>query len=425
MNVLRAASIVGLALLTSCGSDGPLRYRSDVQPVLSVEDAKVGVAIPPFTDCRTTGAEEICTNVSIAGATVPGAAFADQASCDVVRTQRPYYPAAPAATTPEDDPRQDDAAFMTELAWARDQIRSSGCACCHATSATPAGASQWDIEAEGVWIDTLSDSGLALFAGYADSSVLGAYPADENHGFDRTALGIPTTDIERMRAFLATVLEQRGISEDDARAVPPFGGPIYDNSVREPTACGAGQGVDPDGAVWWTGGDARYVYVLEDGSKNPGVPPNLDRPEGTVWRVDVLASADPIAPGFSFGTTPDGSFQDTPATSPVAELAKGRTYQLYVLRDIGLPLTNCRFRYGDDVAEAVVEELGGLGDVCREATECGADADYCAIFPGSEEGYCTRTGCAEDAMVCPRTWDCFDLSAFQPGAPSFCLDPSQ
>ena len=128
--------------------------------------------------------------------------------------------------------------------------------------------------------------------------------------------------------------------------MPPFGGPIYDNSVKVPTACEAGQGVDVDGKVLWTGGEARYVYVLEAGSKNPGVPPNLDAPAGTVWRLDVLASKPPIASGVPYGQTPAGSFQYLPESQPAVPLAQGKTYQLVALMDVGIPLANCIFQFG-------------------------------------------------------------------------------
>lgn len=420
---------------TTSTDEAPV-LRSDVKPVTRVEDAKPGVFIPPFEACREPVAGEsatrpdgkVCANVSIAGATESGRSFAGYASCDVVRTQRPYYPASPAKEGSASDPRLSDAAFMTELAWAKSQIAASGCVCCHDATVTPRGASQWDISKGPIWLDTLSDNGLALFAGYADSSVLGAYPADKNHGFDRTATGIPTTDTARMKRFLGAELSRRGLSEEKARAVAPFGGPIYDNAIKPPTTCGAGEGVAPDGRILWNGGSARYVYVLEAGSKNPGVPPNLDRPAGTVWKLDVLASADAVASGLGYGKTPAGSFQDVPGTGRAPELVKGKSYVLYVLKDVGLPLTNCSFSFGNPVSPATApapsgDAGAGFGATCSDDSGCSAPASYCAKMPGAPTGFCTRTGCKTDQSICPPGWGCFDSARFQPGGPNFCQKP--
>lgn len=362
-NVQRAPLGLPLLLLLACGTktstvDDGITHRSEISPVTQVSQALPGVLIPPFLDCRaplggqstTAQSGEVCTQVSISGATEPGKAFADYASCEVVRTQRPYYPGAPAKVPSADDPRQSDPVFMGELAWAKQQIAATGCVCCHDGAVAPRGASQWDISAGPIWLDTLSDTGLALFSGLADSSVLGAYPASDNHGFDRSQTGIPTTDTARMRAFVMAELSRRGISEAGARAVPPFGGPIYQNFIRPPAACAPGIGVDQQGRVNFGDPGARYLYVLEAGSKNPGVPPNLDRPAGTLWRLDVLPSMEPVRTGLRYGSTPPGSFQDTPAEGPAPALVVGRSYQLTALLDVGLPTQNCLFVYGQDPA---------------------------------------------------------------------------
>lgn len=443
------AGLLGLAALVSCSDDpstggsGPpadgITHRSDIVPITRVEDAKPGVFIPPFLDCRAPLAGEttaspggkVCTHVSIAGATEADKGFARYAACDVVRTQRPYYPAAPAKVPATSDPRLGDKDFMGELAWARSQIAATGCACCHDSQITPRGASQWDISAGPIWLDTLSDAGLALFAGLADSSVLGAYPAADNHGFDRAATGVPTTDTARMRRFIQAELTRRGIDEAKARSVPPFGGPIYENSVRPAVACSAGEGVDPQGRVVFRGGAARYVYVLEAGSKNPGVPPNLDRPQGTVWRLDVLPSADALPSGLAYGTTPAGSYQDTPAQGAAPALVKGRTYQLTALRDVGLPITSCLFVFGEPLSTAppttpapdAGAPSGAFGTTCSDDTACSGAATYCALQPGGSSGYCTATGCKDNPSVCPSGWGCMDLSRFRPGAPSICTKP--
>ncbi|MFO0729042.1 MAG: hypothetical protein U1E65_35005 [Myxococcota bacterium] len=459
---MRDARLAWICLaLFGCGTkaapvDDGITHRSEVNPVTEVSQALPGVVIPPFLDCRAPLAGQstsdpsgkVCTQVSIAGATEPGKSFADYASCDVVRTQRPYYPRPPAKVPAADDARLSDAAFMGELAWAKQEIAATGCACCHDSARAPRGASQWDISAGPVWLDTLSDSGLALFTGLADSSVLGAYPAAANHGFDRTATGIPTTDTARMRSFMIAELGRRGISEADARAIPPFGGPIYQNFIRSPGPCGPGIGVDPSGKVQFGSLGARYLYVLAAGSKNPGVPPNLDRPAGTLWRLDVLPSLEPVQSGLQYGTTPAGSFQDTPEEGAAPALVPGQTYQLTALLDVGLPAENCLFVYGEpllgpvDAGVSLAEDAGAtdaggadagtsmsgdagssFGIACTDDAGCGGATSYCAKQPGASEGYCTATGCTSAPAVCPTGWSCFDLSVFQPGAPSICRRP--
>lgn len=427
-----------------------ITFRRDVTPVTDAAAAEPGVFIPPYLDCRPPRAGdatsdpsgEVCTHVSIAGCTEEGKYFPDYASCDVVRTQRPFWRAPPANEPQANDPRLGDAAFMGELAWVTSQIGAAGCACCHDSRVTAGMAAQWDISKGPIWLDTLSDTGLALFAGLADSSVLGAYPAEENHGFDRTRTGIPTTDTARMKAFTLAELARRGISEDQARTVPPFGGPIYENAVRAPVSCGVGEGVGLDGTVTWRGGKARYVYVLAEGSSNPGVPPNLDLPSGTLFRLDVLASADGVESGITYGTTPPGTFQAAPDMARAPALQIGTRYQLTVLLDVGVPLANCIFTYGQVAAPVPAPGAGGtpsggacslpggdaagFGATCTDgatSTDCPCEASYCAVQPGQTAGYCTRTGCKEDASICPSGWSCLDLSVFLPGQPSICRKP--
>ncbi|MFT3924110.1 MAG: hypothetical protein QM778_16360 [Myxococcales bacterium] len=336
-------------------TSGELTYRSEVTPIRSAQDALEGVFIPPYEDCRDplpndTGSSpdgKVCTQVLINGCTEPGKHFADYASCDVVRTQRPFWQRPPTKEPDPNDPRLSDAAFMGELAWVTQQIEACGCSCCHDSRTFDGKFGQWDINRGPIWLDTLSDSGLALFAGLADSSALGAFPPERNHGFDRTATGIPTTDTARMQAFVKQELARRGISEEQARAVTPFGGPIYTFTSATPPACKPGEDITSGGTVRWLGGGrARYVYVLEAGTKNPGVPPNADIPQGTLWRLDVLPNQPALTSGIRYGQTPEGTFQTTPEASPAPALEKGKKYHLVVLDDPGLALAACEFTFG-------------------------------------------------------------------------------
>lgn len=309
------------------------------------------VYLPAVRECRDplagqapgTGPNgQVCTWSAIAASTEEGRRFEDYASCDRVRTQRPYYPVAPGASR-GDDARMRDPAYTAELAWVRSQIEASACVCCHATRTSPMGPSNWFIDAPGNWTDTFNDSGLALGAGWVDSRALGAYPPSENNGFDRINSGFPTTNPARMRAFFEAELMHRGRTRESFASAEPFGGPIYDQLVFRPSACAPGVGVDATGAINWTGGRARYVYVLDATAESPGVPPNLDLPTGTRWRLDVAPTDAPLASGVTYGQVPMGATQRFPATGAPAALTAGQTYYLYVLADVGIPLTRCLF----------------------------------------------------------------------------------
>ncbi len=363
----RAALPLALALtaptlvLASCGDEDPasrassIPYRGDVTPVRNAEEALASVFIPPFEDCRDpkpgeTGSGpngKVCTHVAINGCTEPGKYFPDYGRCEVVRTQRPFWEAPPYAEPDPNDPRLDDPAFMAELAWATEEVEACGCVCCHDSRSFGGKFGQWDIARGPIWIDTLSDSGLALFSGLADSSALGAFPAEQNHGFDRIQTGIPTSDTSRMKSFLQAEMARRAFTEEQARAVAPFGGPLYALTVTKPPACKIGESVSVTGSVHWLGGGkARYVYVPEEGTGNPGVPPNTDLPAGTIWRLDVLADQPALSSGILYGQTPDGTFQYLPDSTPAPALVRGQRYHLVVLDDPGLALANCEFTYG-------------------------------------------------------------------------------
>ena len=119
---------------------------------------------------------------------------------------------------------------------------------------------------------------------------------------------------------------------------------FYEQDIYEPQDCENGEGVDDDGVVRWEGGRARYLYSLEEGSRNPGVAPNLDKPEGTLWRIDTVPPAVPMKTGeVTFGVVPEGHEQEVPAaTTAPATLAPGR-YLIFALADVGVPMTRCVF----------------------------------------------------------------------------------
>lgn len=287
---------------------------------------------------------DVCTWSMISGCTEPGRRFDDYASCDMVRTQRPYSAVPPPPPPVDPDPRLDDPAYAAELAWVTEQVSACACVCCHQTSITPDGAAIWDLEAPGNWMSTFTPYGLAFAGGFLDSSLLGAYPAAENNGFERAGTGLPTTDPARMAAFFAAELAFRGLSPDDFADAVPTPAPFYQQWIYEPGACEDGEGIAADLAIRWAGGSARYVYVLAADAPNPGVPPNLDLPEGTHWRVEVAWDSAPMASGsVRYGELPEGARQGFPAEGSPAALEPGATYYLYVLADIGVPITRCLF----------------------------------------------------------------------------------
>jgi hypothetical protein len=291
---------------------------------------------------------KVCTRSMIGGCTEPGRRFADYAECSTVLTQRPYWPAPPNTEhTTNIGQRLADAGYMREVAWVKEQVQACGCVCCHSTQDSPNGQpSNWYIEAQPIWVDSFNNTGLALGAGWVDSSALGAYDPIDNHGFDRSVSGIPTTDNARMVRFFEQELARRGLTRDDFKDTPAFGGPLVDQREYTPTRCTNNQGVSSTQGVVWTTGGARYVYVLEKGSANPGVPPNLDLPEGTLWRIDVSPDKPALtATGFAYAQTPQGAFQKYPATGTPTALESGKEYYLYVLADVGIPVTRCLFEY--------------------------------------------------------------------------------
>lgn len=312
-----------------------------------------GAIVPTSPDCRdplpgeppgATGGR-VCTPALISGSTEPGRRFADYASCDVVRTQRPYYAMPSEAPTPRpDDPRLDDADYLAEVAWVREQVEASACSCCHTASLTPSGAAIWDTDVGPLWIDTVTDPALAMIAGFTDSSAFGFLPASENNGFDRSRTGLPTTDVERLRAFALGELERRGLTRAEAEALPPFA-PFFQELIDHvPEDCDEGVGVDAEGRLRWTGGAARYVWVLEADARSPGVPPNWDLPDGTLWAITVPHDAAPLGCGMSYGELGPGALQRIPADgSAPPPLTSGETYYLAVMRDIAQPITRCRF----------------------------------------------------------------------------------
>ena len=291
----------------------------------------------------TSEGGKVCTWDSISGCTEEGRYFADYATCDNVRSQRGYYE-VPEDTfeTPADSPLHTDPDYQAELAWVTQQIESCGCVCCHDSRKTPQGPSNWNIESEKpIWTDGFYPSGLAISAGWINSDPLGAYPPEDNHGFGRSVSGIPSTDQQRMKAFFEGELLRRGYTEADFADFDPIPAIFYNQEIYEPGRCDDGIGVTRDGDVVWGGGDARYIYLLEVGSANPGVPPNRDQPEGTKWLLEVYWNEAAMTSPVSYPAGPARAEQRVVG----GDLVEGTDYYLYVQADVGAPITRCVFTY--------------------------------------------------------------------------------
>ncbi len=292
---------------------------------------------------------QVCTNQMISGATEPGRHFEQYASCERVRTQRPYLAVPTADNATREDPRLNDPAYVAELNWLKGEIQATACVCCHSTKA-PNGTSNWYIDQPGNFMNGFFSRGLAMGAGWINTVGFGAYPPEQNNGFLRADPEHPdrsifvTTDPERVRKFFEAELAYRGKTRADFADQPYGAGPLDSQRFYTPTDCVAGEGVAADGTMRWTQGPARYVYVLEADSVTPGVPPNLDQPEGTVWRIQVPYSKGPVESGaLKYGVVPDGFEQFAPATGAAPALTSGKKYYLYVLADIALPNARCLF----------------------------------------------------------------------------------
>ncbi|MCB9638399.1 MAG: hypothetical protein H6727_05745 [Myxococcales bacterium] len=291
---------------------------------------------------------KVCTWSAISGATEEGRKFEDYGNCDMVRTQRPYYPVPPNSTAKDEDPRMKDPEYVKESEWVKAQLRAAACVCCHSTL-SPQGPSNWFLESGPNWVNSFGPRGLAMGAGWIDTVGFGAYPPEQNNGFTRATpdnpnhSAFPTTDDARMRRFFENELAYRGKKREDFKDEKYGAGPLDTQRFYVPTDCTADQVITADGTIKWVGGPARYIHVMEADSSSPGVPPNLDIPKGTLWRIDVdWKNGTPMESGsVKYGVTPEGTKQRYPEEGKPQALESGKKYYLYVQKDIANPITRC------------------------------------------------------------------------------------
>lgn len=312
----------------------------------------------PKRICFTPGAGEapgkspngqVCVWESIHGSTEEGRSFRKDAKCENSMGGRPYYPKDADPRFGMADARRSDSVYLAEEAWVRSQINASSCVCCH-SAAAPNGAAIFDIDREGSLANQLTDRGVAQGSGLVNSIPLGAFRPEVNNGFEKSDLVSPdlsvflSTDTARMKRFWVKEQEHRGLTAASFEGVPDGFGPLSEQLYYQPTACAAGEGVAADGTITWGKGRARYVYVLEVGSKSPTVYPNLDIPAGTRWRLDVPATGAPlVSQSVKYGVVPEGLRQRVPANGSPPALVSGQQYYLYVTADVMLPITRCLF----------------------------------------------------------------------------------
>ena len=322
----------------------------------------------PYVYCKDLPAAEdpsqtrrVCVNVGISGNTEPGYHFADFGVCNDIRTQRPYRPIPVTNRNGRDDgdERLKDPHFAQELAWVTEQVRTSGCICCH-DSKVDFRTSFWDISKGPVWTDQLDAYAVEVFTGRVSSVALGAYHPKDNFGFDRRYTGLPTTDVARMRNFFMGLAQDFKTTDEQAKAMPPLADFLASQLRTPPGRCDAGIGVDAStGLIHWKAGPvewaahivpARFIYVLTEDAQTPLVTPNLDKPIGTIWRVDGPSFWQGFRTGtVRYGEVPTNGTQTIPDPArfggPKA-LEVGRNYRLVVQLDVAFPLTNCVFTYG-------------------------------------------------------------------------------
>lgn len=341
---------------SACGGSDELVVLDDPFPMPEL------VCVDPLPGEPEGSSEDgqVCTWQIVSGATEEGRSFSDYASCDVVVRQRGYAPVPANSLADTPDPRMDDPSYTAELDWVRGQVRAGSCDCCH-SSAAPQGAAVFDADFEGNMANQFTDRGLAMGAGWIPTVGFGTYAPEDNNGFERSSLVdpylsiFPTTDQGRMMAFFESELEHRGLKPEDFEGDSYGAGPLDTQLYYEPEACSSDEGIDANGLIRWLPGRARYIYVLEKGSLSPTVPPNLDLPEGLIWRVDLPADGSPVSSEtVTYGEVPAGMTQVYPAEGAPAPLETGKEYYLYVTADVLYPISRCVF-----VAGAEAEAEGG------------------------------------------------------------------
>jgi hypothetical protein len=311
----------------------------------------LGFALDPFVlPYRICNEKNVCANAGVSGSAPEGEVYGDFGVCKDVRTQRPYRKVEVVDRSGLSEAElTSDPMFMSELKWVTDQSRASACSCCHDSKVTDKVA-YWDVSQGKVWTNQLDKYAVAVFSGKVSSAALGTYPAADNFGFDRYHTALPTIDVPRMQAFFDDLLLRMKVTDAEIEKMPPLADFIGKQLRKISPPCGSGVGVDnKTGKISWGLLPARYVYVLHANAQTPVVTPNLDKPVGTLWRIDQSREAFLLFSGtFKYGEVPPKATQTIPDPDrfdEVPQLQRGQKYKLVAQFDMGFPVQNCLFTY--------------------------------------------------------------------------------
>ena len=293
-----------------------------------------------FVSTNEEGQKEVCIWQNAQGCAPEGELFTEWGSCEVAMTTSARFYKNPGPKFESDPAVAEDPEYKKESEWVWGKSVTAD-ACCHDAQVNDVQknfATAFDVSAPGIWTDTFTDFGLLTAAGIIDTELLGAaFDPKTNFGFDRSKLIFPSTDIARMKAFFMGEIERRKLSDERIKevvdAVPLRFAGLYTNYAGETTACEEGVGVADDGTVSWGNQEARYVYVLKADARNVADPPGLDRPDGTMWRLDAGKDQTFKSGEIIYGEVPMNARQDIPKDGQPEALVKGTEYKLFILRD--------------------------------------------------------------------------------------------
>ena len=174
-----------LGFLIACGAaDEPAPPASTTGSVdtaesptsLPTDTAHSGLDLPHHDECLPVGEEmtdATCLAVVAHDGRYPGQSF-DKSGVD----------------PGPDDPR----VGSDDLAWITAEIRRCTCSCCHQSTLGGPGSYFWDLDYDGVWLDSASDWSLRVLAGIQES---------ENQR-------LPTDDPERLQRIVEDEISRRG-----------------------------------------------------------------------------------------------------------------------------------------------------------------------------------------------------------------------
>ena len=154
------------------------------------------------------------------------------------------------------------------------------------------------------------------------------------------------------------------------------------------------------------------MFMSSRQPENQG-PAEFDRPDGTLWRLDVLASSEALESGSTMRQCPTGP-QDwsrkpralcswrPPLTAPAMSACRSRTASSFMIHQRTDATVTLR--------RPVCLAIRNLATPVQQPP-----SDYCLVMPGQTTGYCTRKGCIDGLSV--SGWlVMLDLSRFQPCA---------